>query len=68
MAGLHHNRPERAVVLCVDEKSGIQAYPVPAGAAFACSAARPVPTGADPESHWADYSRPDVPYSLPDVP
>src|SRR5580658_3719393 len=32
VVGLYHNPPERAVVLCVDEKSGIQA-PVPAGAA-----------------------------------
>ena len=27
VVGLYHNPPERAVVLCVDEKSGIQAYP-----------------------------------------
>jgi transposase len=27
VVGLHHNPPERAVVLCVDEKSQIQAYP-----------------------------------------
>jgi len=35
VAGLYHNPPEKAVVLCVDEKSQIQAYPgpVPAGAA-----------------------------------
>ena len=33
VAGLYHNPPERAVVLYVDEKSQVQAYPVPAGAA-----------------------------------
>ena len=27
VVGLYHHPPERAVVLCVDEKSGIQAYP-----------------------------------------
>ena len=36
VVGLYHHPPERAVVLCVDEKSGIQAYgPLPAGAADA---------------------------------
>jgi hypothetical protein len=27
VAGLYHHPPQKAVVLCVDEKSGIQAYP-----------------------------------------
>ena len=27
VVGLYHNPPEKAVVLCVDEKSQIQAYP-----------------------------------------
>ena len=27
VAGLYHNPPEKAVVLCVDEKSQVQAYP-----------------------------------------
>lgn len=27
VAGLYHNPPERAVVLCVDEKTQVQAYP-----------------------------------------
>ena len=44
VVGLYHDPPERAVVLCVDEKSQIQAYPDPAGAADdARHAAPPAP-------------------------